>query len=39
MGKYIFIGFGDHHGMTEAVWAMVWTDPTVVKIELVRGIG
>jgi hypothetical protein len=25
--------------MTEAVWAMVWTDPTVVKIELVRGMG
>jgi hypothetical protein len=39
MVKYICIGLGDHHGITEAVRFMVWTDPTVVKIELVRGIG
>jgi hypothetical protein len=25
--------------MTKAVRAMVWTDPTVIKIELVRGIS
>jgi hypothetical protein len=37
--KYICIGFGDHLGMTKAVRAMVWTDPTIANIELVKGIG